>query len=217
VDFLKVGKNKPLPFKDWLKFHRTTKFYQAQKEREDAAKAAAGGRDSEGPGEDQEAKGMPDQDMDAGERAGPRDSGALGSGGEAEQLIGGKADNRPERTFDPKALAKGTAVESEHTSNPSVAREIAKDHLEETKPEQDYYDKLEKLEKPEADDADSEESETPDQDADEDSEQEGATHEAPIKPTRPSRSTGRPSKHSLNAIRSFAVSLYNAYYQDQDE
>jgi hypothetical protein len=38
VEFLKVGGNKPLPFKDWLKFHRTTKYYQAQKDREDTAK-----------------------------------------------------------------------------------------------------------------------------------------------------------------------------------
>jgi len=97
VDFLKVGGTKPMPFKDWLKFHRTTKYYQAQKEREDAAKAAAGRRDSEGPGEDPEVEGMPDQDLETRERAGPRDSGAVGQGGEAEQLIGGKADKGLER------------------------------------------------------------------------------------------------------------------------
>jgi hypothetical protein len=152
--------------------------------------------------------------MDTGERAGPRDSGAVGEGGKAEQLIGGKADNRPERTFDPEALAKGRRVETEHTTDPAVAEEIASDHLAENPR---YYDKLEQLEKPEADDAGSEESETPDQDTDEDQEQEGATNEAEEQPTRPSRSTGRPSKHSLNAIREFAASLYTNYYQNQGE
>lgn len=97
VDFLKVGKNKPLPFKDWLKFHRTTKFYQAQKEREDAAKTSPRRRDSKGPGEDPEADLGPDQDMDAGERAGPRDSGAVDAGGGTERLIGGKTDKGLER------------------------------------------------------------------------------------------------------------------------
>lgn len=41
-------------------------------------------------------------------------------------------------------LAKGIAVEREHTKSEKVAREIALDHLWELS---DYYDKLEKMEK----------------------------------------------------------------------
>ena len=209
VDFLKVGKNKPLSFKDWLKFHRTTKFYQAQKERENAAKTSPGGRDSKGPEQDPEADTGPDQGMEAGERARPRDPGAVGAGGEAEQLIGGKADKRPERTFDPEALAKGIKVEMEHTDDPAIASEVARDHLSERST---YYDDLAQME---AGNADSDESEAvdQDQDEDEDSEQERTSDETEGEPSRPSRSTGRPSKHSLNAIRDFAVSLYTVYYQ----
>ena len=58
-------------------------------------------------------------------------------------LPGGLADNKKPSDFDQKALAKGTKVESEHTSIPAVAQEIAMDHLTEDK---DYYDKLEKME-----------------------------------------------------------------------
>jgi len=109
------------------------------------------------------------------------------------------------------ALTDGIRHEKEHTESEDVASEIARDH---SASDPLYYTKLSKME---ADDADSEESETPDQDADEDQEQEGSEDEASVQPTRPSRSTGRPSKHSLNAIRSFAASLYTAYYQDQNE
>ena len=41
------------------------------------------------------------------------------------------------------ALKKGTKVESEHTSDKSIAKEIAMDHIAERP---DYYDKLEKVE-----------------------------------------------------------------------
>lgn len=41
-------------------------------------------------------------------------------------------------------LAKGTKVETEHTNDISVAREIALDHLNELP---DYYERLEKIEK----------------------------------------------------------------------
>jgi DNA-directed RNA polymerase beta' subunit len=46
-----------------------------------------------------------------------------------ELLIGGPADGKPDSAFDPKALKKGTKEEAEHTDNPAVAKEIAKDHL----------------------------------------------------------------------------------------
>ena len=40
-------------------------------------------------------------------------------------------------------LAKGIKVESEHTNNPKIAREIALDHIREYV---DYYDRLKKVE-----------------------------------------------------------------------
>lgn len=43
-----------------------------------------------------------------------------------------------------KAVKKGTKVESEHTDDKSVARQIAMDHVFE---DPDYYDKLAKMEK----------------------------------------------------------------------
>lgn len=42
------------------------------------------------------------------------------------------------------AIAKGTKVELEHTTDRTVAREIALDHIGEFL---DYYDRLEKIEK----------------------------------------------------------------------
>lgn len=56
-----------------------------------------------------------------------------------DKLPGGKADNIPAEAFDPDALKKGTEVESEHTDDPTVAAEIARDHLAE---DPKYYDKL---------------------------------------------------------------------------
>lgn len=46
-------------------------------------------------------------------------------------LPGGLADNKPDSDFDPKALKEGIKVEKEHTSNPQIAKEVAKDHLQE--------------------------------------------------------------------------------------
>lgn len=43
-----------------------------------------------------------------------------------------------------KEIARGTKVESEHTSDPKVAREIASDHVAE---DLHYYEKLSKVEK----------------------------------------------------------------------
>lgn len=213
VDFLKVGRTKPMPFKDWLKFHRTTKFYQAQKEREDVAKTSPGGRDSEGPGENDTTAPEPDQCMEGRRREGPRDSGAMGPGGKTEQLIGGEGDNRPESDFDSGELAKGIEVESEHTDNRAMAEEIARDHLSENPT---YYTKLETME---ADDAVPDESETPVQDEaqDTDSEQEGREDSSAGEYTRPSRSTGNPARHSIKALRDFAASVYTGYYQDAGE
>lgn len=57
-----------------------------------------------------------------------------------EYIEGGLADNVPDREFDKEQLVRGTKVELEHTNNPKIAKEIAKDHLVE---EKDYYPKLE--------------------------------------------------------------------------
>lgn len=61
----------------------------------------------------------------------------------ADKLPGGKGDDRPDSDFDPEQLAIGTKVESEHTDDKSLAKEIAKDHLTEDK---DYYKKLATIE-----------------------------------------------------------------------
>src|SRR5574343_573292 len=60
-----------------------------------------------------------------------------------DKLPGGLADDKSPEQFDQKALAKGVKVESEHTTDKSLAREIAMDHLTE---DPKYYDKLEKIE-----------------------------------------------------------------------
>jgi hypothetical protein len=61
-----------------------------------------------------------------------------------DEIPGGLADKKSPKDFDKEQLAKGMKVESEHTSDPKIAREIAMDHLTEDK---DYYTKLEKIEK----------------------------------------------------------------------
>jgi hypothetical protein len=60
-----------------------------------------------------------------------------------ELLIGGKGDNKPDFLFNKEQLAKGMKVESEHTKDPRIQKEIAKDHLTESK---DYYKSLNKME-----------------------------------------------------------------------
>lgn len=62
---------------------------------------------------------------------------------EPDKLEGGKADDKPASDFDSKQVAKGEKVEKEHTNDPALATEIAKDHLEEIP---DYYDRLKKME-----------------------------------------------------------------------
>jgi len=61
----------------------------------------------------------------------------------SEKLVGGYADGVPDYQFDPGQLYRGIQVEMEHTDDPLLAKEIAKDHLSE---DEDYYKKLEKME-----------------------------------------------------------------------
>lgn len=60
-----------------------------------------------------------------------------------DKVSGGKADDKPDQDFDRGELKQGQQVEKEHTDDPAVAKEIAKDHLAERP---DYYDKLEQVE-----------------------------------------------------------------------
>jgi 8-oxo-dGTP pyrophosphatase MutT (NUDIX family) len=49
----------------------------------------------------------------------------------SDLLTGGTADNMPDNKFSKKELTAGVADEREHTSNDQIAKEIAKDHLQE--------------------------------------------------------------------------------------
>ena len=60
-----------------------------------------------------------------------------------ESISGGVGDSRPDSDFDQESLAEGVKVEMEHTADPDVAKEIAKDHLTE---DPGYYSKLRKVE-----------------------------------------------------------------------
>jgi hypothetical protein len=62
----------------------------------------------------------------------------------AEKIRGGLGDNKPDSDFDPEQLAAGIKVEREHTKDPAIAREIARDHLTE---DPAYYRKLKRMEK----------------------------------------------------------------------
>lgn len=62
----------------------------------------------------------------------------------ADKIPGGLGDKKKDSDFPPKALEKGRKVEKEHTDDPDIADEIAKDHLTESS---EYYDELEKMEK----------------------------------------------------------------------
>jgi len=55
----------------------------------------------------------------------------------------GKHVDEPDSKYDFKQLTMGIEVETEHTNDILIAREIAKDHLEEIS---DYYTRLEKME-----------------------------------------------------------------------
>lgn len=63
-------------------------------------------------------------------------------------LIGGLGDNLPDSAIDPEKLEKGIKVEMEHTNDPEIAKEIAKDHYAEfpPTPTKDYYEELELME-----------------------------------------------------------------------
>jgi len=60
-----------------------------------------------------------------------------------DKIPGGLADKQKPKNLKPKQLAKGIKVEMEHTTDKSIAREIALDHLTE---DPNYYDKLQKIE-----------------------------------------------------------------------
>lgn len=56
----------------------------------------------------------------------------------------GKHINTPDDKFDKHQLQLGIKIEMEHTDDPLMAKEIAKDHLFEIK---DYYSRLIKMER----------------------------------------------------------------------
>jgi hypothetical protein len=58
---------------------------------------------------------------------------------EDEKLIGGEGDGKKDSDFDPKQLEVGKKIEEEHSDDPDVQAEIAKDHLTE---HGEYYTKL---------------------------------------------------------------------------
>jgi hypothetical protein len=59
-------------------------------------------------------------------------------------LKGGKSDKIPPDAFPKDKVRQGAKVESEHTTNKTLAKEIARDHLTE---DIEYYTKLKKMEK----------------------------------------------------------------------
>jgi len=69
-----------------------------------------------------------------------------------ERLLGGKADYIPSSDFNQEGLKKGIKVEMEHTNDPKLAEEISKDHIYETRKNNDkpyssdYYKKLDEME-----------------------------------------------------------------------
>jgi uncharacterized protein YycO len=64
-------------------------------------------------------------------------------GRENADLRFGRSDGKEDTRYPEKELRKGTKVEYEHTRHTAIAKEIAKDHLEERP---DYYKKLKKME-----------------------------------------------------------------------
>ena len=61
----------------------------------------------------------------------------------AEIVRGGKADWMNDSRFSDKQLRMGISIEKEHTTNPRLAKEIAKDHLTE---DRNYYTHLNEME-----------------------------------------------------------------------
>lgn len=62
----------------------------------------------------------------------------------SEKLVGGLADGKPDSEFPEDKLEQGKKVESEHTKDKQLAKEIAKDHIKE---DPEYYTKLKKIER----------------------------------------------------------------------
>jgi hypothetical protein len=80
-----------------------------------------------------------------------RDKVGLDKVASEEKIHGGLGDKQPDNRYDKEQLEKGIEVELEHTNDPEKAKEVVKDHLEETKDFRDgkgakYYDKLEDME-----------------------------------------------------------------------
>ena len=88
--------------------------------------------------EDKEEKGEEEKDEDEGEEKETTN----------DFLAGGKADDAKNEEFDAEQLRMGQHHELEHTDNPAVAMEIAKDHLRE---DPLYYTKLKRMEAGECD------------------------------------------------------------------
>lgn len=63
-----------------------------------------------------------------------------------DRIPGGLSDTKRPEDFDEEAVAEGARVEMEHTNDPAIAREIARDHLTENPA---YYRKLKQVEKAE--------------------------------------------------------------------
>jgi hypothetical protein len=62
----------------------------------------------------------------------------------ADLLPGGQADGMPDAEFNKKKLRHAQKHEMEHTTDPAIAKEVAKDHMLE---DENYYKKIEKIEK----------------------------------------------------------------------
>lgn len=81
-----------------------------------------------------------DDDYMYGLKGSPRDVSIRKLSAKAKEYIkGGMADGQPTSKFPKRQMKMGVKVEMEHTKNPKIAKEIAKDHLAEHK---DYYTHL---------------------------------------------------------------------------
>lgn len=71
-------------------------------------------------------------------------SAAVAKGPHKDKIPGGKADEKKPKDFDQDELDEGRKHEKEHTDDPSIATEIAMDHLVE---DPKYYTRLKRVEK----------------------------------------------------------------------
>ncbi len=60
-----------------------------------------------------------------------------------ERIPGGRAEGIPTSNFNKEDIDRGKNVEKEHTTDPEIAEEITKDHLQEF---ENYYTELKKME-----------------------------------------------------------------------